>query len=66
MWYPPYKTITDEELDEAIGLINARWYSMFYQLEEEDRQRIILQGKPLGYWLNRLDETDRKQIDGDR
>lgn len=59
MWYPPYTNISDEDFDLAIGLSVARWYKMFYHLEEEDKQRTIIQGKPLSYWMMKLEELDK-------
>jgi hypothetical protein len=63
MWYPPYPTISDEEFDLAIGLTVARWYRTFYELEEEDKTRTIVQGKPLSYWLNKLTDVETKEKD---
>jgi hypothetical protein len=61
MWFPPYPTISDEEFDLAIGLSVARWYRRFFHLEEEDKQRTIVQGKPLSFWLNKLQNIEKEE-----
>ena len=55
------QTISDDQFDEAVGLFNARWFKLFYDLSDpEDLTRIHIQGKQLGYWLRRLEENDNK------
>lgn len=60
-YYPSYcRTISDEDFEEAVGLFNARWFKLFYDLSDpEDLTRIHIQGKQLGYWLRRLEEIEK-------
>jgi len=66
-YYPNYCiSCTDEEFDEALGLVNAAWFRRAYEvLDGEDLTRITIQGKSLGHWLQKLDERN-KQSNGDK
>lgn len=51
-----FEPCSDEEFYEAIGLANAAFYKT--RAPEEDWDRISINGKPLRYWINKL-ETKR-------
>ena len=53
----PWRDCSDEEFNEALGLANASFFSRQYDLQDEDLDRIIVQGSPLRYWLNKLNAT---------
>jgi hypothetical protein len=53
------KTCTDDEFANAIGLANASFY-VNAGYTESDLELRIIQGKPLRYWVNLLQERVKK------
>lgn len=49
-----FPACSDEEFREALALANASFYK--WRVPESEWYRVTIDGKPLQYWLNKLEE----------